>query len=477
MAYRMHTELELRLLAFIYHHLGSSEIYPKPYTYISCPPSTSSRFLCFPTMLSLLPGSCCDVCAEEYGPHTLPHSIACGHVLCSRCCDTIIEKTSPRHSPACPFCREQFTSDNVRLIRTDFSSSGWNTPRRLPTPLPLADSVADLWSRREEKILLGSEGRPRDEARRLEDKVARIASKKCSVEEVSTLHQELEAWLKSPVKNGDQSSSSLHLSAALLRAILMNHVVHTEASKTAKNLEATLKGKIDDLEIKNGKLEAELRHKLIFVDVDRQDFNQKAQECQSLRTELTRLKVVATTLGTPSPSSTPDTAARSRAMSPPPPSSTPAPPSLTSPSRFGSLHMRSASMHASSRPSTPATSPTHSSVRSHTPSVPLRSQTPAIPSRLATATPSPMNLRAQTPGPPIPPKPRRLSTPSPPQMARSVSEEKQQAYQIHERWIPPGDHPVKPATPAPPMQRSTSRASDAAYPKLRGMRSPSPGYY
>ncbi|KAK7454039.1 hypothetical protein VKT23_011550 [Stygiomarasmius scandens] len=211
-------------------------------------------------MLSLLPGSCCDVCAEEYGPHCVPHSISCGHVLCASCCNTIVEKTSPRLSPACPFCREQFSTDNVRLIRTDFSSSGWNTPRRLPMPLPSNDTVVDLWSRKEERILLGEGGRVRDEARRLEDKVARIAAKKCSVEEVSTLHQELEAWLRSPVKNGDQtSSSSLHLSAALLRAILMNHVVHTEASKTAKNLEATLKGKIDDLEIKNGKLETELR--------------------------------------------------------------------------------------------------------------------------------------------------------------------------------------------------------------------------
>jgi hypothetical protein len=29
-------------------------------------------------MLTLNPGSSCDVCAEEYGPHCLPHSIPCG---------------------------------------------------------------------------------------------------------------------------------------------------------------------------------------------------------------------------------------------------------------------------------------------------------------------------------------------------------------------------------------------------------------
>jgi hypothetical protein len=53
--------------------------------------------------------------------------------------------------------------------------------------------------------------------------------------------------------------TSLYLSAALLRAILMNHFAFAEVTKTAKNVEATLKGKVDDLEIKNEKLESELR--------------------------------------------------------------------------------------------------------------------------------------------------------------------------------------------------------------------------
>ncbi|THU93934.1 hypothetical protein K435DRAFT_967069 [Dendrothele bispora CBS 962.96] len=438
-------------------------------------------------MLTLLPGSCCDVCANEYGPHCLPHSIPCGHVLCASCCNTIVEKTSPRLSPACPFCREQFTTDNVRVIRTDFSSSGWNTPRRLPVTLPTSDPMTDFWNKKEERILLGEGGgsRVRDEARRLEDKVARIAAKKCSVEEVSALHQELEAWLRSPAKNGDQPSS-LHLSVALLRAILMNHVVHTEASKTAKNLEAALKGKIDDLEIKNGKLDTELRHLVSTFPL-------------STRTELNRLKVVATTLGSPPPSSLASsiTDARPRAMSPPPPSTTPAPNYAPStPSRFNPHHTRSASMHnASSRPSTPASAsmtsipssnhlPTTNNMtttnttplRSHTPSV-LRSQTPAIPPLRHAVTPSPMMMstmpttmppnRAQTPGPLIPPKPRRFSTttptPLPTKMTRSVSDEKRE---VHERWLPEDytksqHHQHHQQLPQQLPQRSASRASDA----------------
>ena len=37
----------------------------------------------------------------------------------------------------------------------------------------------------------------RAEAKRLESKVAQVAAKKCSVEEVTTLHRELQDWLQS----------------------------------------------------------------------------------------------------------------------------------------------------------------------------------------------------------------------------------------------------------------------------------------
>lgn len=32
-------------------------------------------------MITLSPGCLCDVCAEEYGPRNLPHSIPCGESL------------------------------------------------------------------------------------------------------------------------------------------------------------------------------------------------------------------------------------------------------------------------------------------------------------------------------------------------------------------------------------------------------------
>ncbi|KAJ6598263.1 hypothetical protein DFH09DRAFT_971871, partial [Mycena vulgaris] len=334
-------------------------------------------------MLTLNPGSSCDVCAEEYGPHCLPHSIPCGHVLCSTCCTTIAEKTSSRFSPACPFCRENFTSDSVRLIRMDFNSSGWSTPRRLPNiEANPPDFISDAWSKR--LMLADGCSRSRQDARRLEAKVAKVAAKKCSVEEVTTLHKELQEWLTSDVKPDDDArsqTSSLTLSAALLRAILMNHVAHSEASRMAKNVEATLKTKLDDLELMNNKLDAELRRY-------RLQYSQKAQECQSLRQELSRLKVVSTTLSVP-----PLPSVESRHRSPSPPPVPPLPSAYSSSSqaasqsalaRFNSTHMRSASMFAASRPTTPS------------PGL-ARSQTPGPVSPTRSQTPGP--ARAQTPGP------------------------------------------------------------------------------
>ncbi|KAJ7779259.1 hypothetical protein B0H16DRAFT_809832 [Mycena metata] len=426
-------------------------------------------------MLTLNPGSSCDVCAEEYGPHCLPHSIPCGHVLCSSCCTTIAEKTTSRLSPACPFCRENFNSDSVRLIRMDFNSSGWSTPRRLPNIEANPPDFSDAWSKR----LMYADGcsRSRQDARRLEAKVAKVAAKKCSVEEVTTLHKELQDWLTSDTKP-DDDTSSLTLSAALLRAILMNHVAHSESSRMAKNVETTLKTKIDDLEIAYSKLDAEMRRQRLA-------YSQKAQECQNLRQEFSRLGAVSTTPSAPLPPA--PTESHHRSSSPPPVPHLP-----SSLSRFNSTHMRSSSMFASSpgsisRSQTPGpTSPTRSQTpapaRSQTPGPmrsnrtelsPTRSQTPAPPSRAGNATPTPTRhlsmssasapLRSRTPAPPqAAPRARRLSEshPSPPKMtSRTLSEEKYDAQAMHQRWLPPSQYGSGDDKQGKYPARSPSRAS------------------
>jgi hypothetical protein len=108
-----------------------------------------------------------------------------GHVFCSNCVEAICEKTwSPRQAPACPFCRETFTKDSVRKIRVDLK-----TPRSPPKELALDDY--------DER---GSGFPSPSEAKRLEEKVARAAANKCSFDEVSELHKEIQQWLASEVK-------------------------------------------------------------------------------------------------------------------------------------------------------------------------------------------------------------------------------------------------------------------------------------
>lgn len=162
------------------------------------------------------------------------------------CCNNIIKKTSARLTPACPFCRVPFSNDDVRLIRIDYGS-GWSTPKRTTTPAQEQPDVG------EDDVLLFKPGhtKTRAAARRLESKVAQVAAKKCSVEEVTTLHKELQDWLQSD--RLDDQSSSLQLSAALLRAILVNHVAHSEATRYAKAVESQLRDGLEQAEPKKKK--------------------------------------------------------------------------------------------------------------------------------------------------------------------------------------------------------------------------------
>ncbi|KAG1813685.1 uncharacterized protein BJ212DRAFT_405350 [Suillus subaureus] len=310
-------------------------------------------------MLTLGPGSVCDVCAEEYSPYRVPHSLPCGHVLSWGCCYKIVEKTLPRLQAACPFCPDHFTSDDMRSIRIGFSNSGRVTSRRRGRLSP---------SRREGRFPLIEPDVPhtRAETRRLEDKVARVATRKCSVEEVSTLHNELQDWLTHDEKSHNQPSS-LSLCAALLRVILMSHIAHSEATRMAKGVEATLREKLDNMELNVSKLEANLRQQQTL-------YTQKVQECQALRAELGRYTLKS---------------ASAQAAASPPRSSTAAPTGLSERlqsvssaaastynvpvvpsmlSRFAAIHSRSASASVSggSRPTTPART-TAPSIRSETP--------------------------------------------------------------------------------------------------------------
>lgn len=449
----------LRLpVLFIHHHRFPLRAFffplrPTPFLSFVLPPSSRS-FQLAGLMLTLNPGSACDVCAEEYGAYRPPHCIPCGHIFCAHCCSTIVEKTPPRLSPVCPFCREQFSSDAIRLIRLDFSFSGRNTPRRLPLLEATHEVHSEALAKRAERLLVpDGASRSRPEVRRLQEKVARVAAKKTSVEEVSSLHRELEDWLMNAER--DEQTQGIYLSALLLRAILMNNSAHAEASKNSKSLENSLNAKIDELEESREKLEMELRRQ-------RNLYAQKSQECQNLRTEVNRLKALATILPTGLASES-----RSASASPTPPSTSPMPTqnpnqilvhtqngmtsatSSTPASPLRSVPMHSRSVSMSSRSVTPAPStraytpaPPQSLSRSQTPAVRSpqvpshRTYTPAPPAPTRMTTPTPALLRAQTPAPS---RSRRISVSqhsSPQKLMRSASEDKDV---IHEIWIPPPD--------------------------------------
>jgi hypothetical protein len=113
------------------------------------------------------------------------------------------------------------------------------------------------------------------EARVLESKVARVALRNFSVEEVTALRKEVDHWLSEAtaadavrVLSSSSSpsltlphpqSTALALSSLLLKTILANHFVFSDASKAAKNAEMSLKLKVDELELEKRRLEVELR--------------------------------------------------------------------------------------------------------------------------------------------------------------------------------------------------------------------------
>lgn len=135
-----------------------------------------------------------------------------GHVLCASCCTSIVEKTSSRLSPACPFCREPFTRDSLRIIRMDFTTSGWSTPHRVPAISTASEFNKVLFDQTTGSLLNFTNPKAGLNVRRLEERVARVAAKKCSVEEVSALYKELEEWIVAEkderVRNNDSISKT-----------------------------------------------------------------------------------------------------------------------------------------------------------------------------------------------------------------------------------------------------------------------------
>ncbi|KAF8201315.1 hypothetical protein K438DRAFT_1582265 [Mycena galopus ATCC 62051] len=67
-------------------------------------------------MLSLAPGSACDVCLEPFGAELkAPCSIPCGHVFCVNCLHQVAR-------PSCPLCRTPFDTRQTIKLHIDLDS-------------------------------------------------------------------------------------------------------------------------------------------------------------------------------------------------------------------------------------------------------------------------------------------------------------------------------------------------------------------
>lgn len=90
----------------------------------------------------------------------------------------------------------------------DFTTSGWSTPRRVPVMDTFNNFNPEVLQRKTAHLSNGG-SKTRIEVRRLEDKVARAAAKKCSVEEVAALYKELEEFLVNDKEEFVRDLSSL----------------------------------------------------------------------------------------------------------------------------------------------------------------------------------------------------------------------------------------------------------------------------
>ncbi|KAH8107269.1 hypothetical protein DFH11DRAFT_1830161 [Phellopilus nigrolimitatus] len=118
----------------------------------------------------------------------------------------------------------------------------------------------------------------------LEKKVAKITTKRCSTGEVQALQKELLEWLGvDRTKHGSdqQQHTAIQLSDLLLRAILMNHIAHSEAAKVAKGTEQQLRSRLVDGDLICKKLNSDLCwHKNLLAT--------KAQVAEPLRADQPR---------------------------------------------------------------------------------------------------------------------------------------------------------------------------------------------
>ncbi|KAJ7097640.1 hypothetical protein C8R44DRAFT_643327 [Mycena epipterygia] len=118
-------------------------------------------------MLSLGPGSACDVCLEPFGAELkAPCSIPCGHVFCVSCLQNV-----PR--PTCPLCRTPFEARTTIKLHIDLDN--------IRAPSSTDETMVD--------------GSPDDIARHLQKKITSVAVDGATEAQTTQLTEECKAFL------------------------------------------------------------------------------------------------------------------------------------------------------------------------------------------------------------------------------------------------------------------------------------------
>ncbi|KAJ6598286.1 hypothetical protein DFH09DRAFT_1394413 [Mycena vulgaris] len=118
-------------------------------------------------MLSLGPGSACDVCLEPFGAELkAPCSIPCGHVFCVSCLQHIARST-------CPLCRTPFEAQHTVQLHIDLDIDLDNSRVRAPyNPNPFSASTYERARQLQKRITsFGLDGGTEAQATRVTEEV------------------------------------------------------------------------------------------------------------------------------------------------------------------------------------------------------------------------------------------------------------------------------------------------------------------
>ncbi|KAJ7220644.1 hypothetical protein GGX14DRAFT_354494 [Mycena pura] len=144
-------------------------------------------------MLSLGPGSACDVCLEPFSADLkAPCSIPCGHVFCVNCLQQV-------ERPTCPLCRKPFNERHMIKLHIDL------------------DTLRTSASSDEHPISSNAD----EDARRLQDRITLLATNGATETQTTQLTEDCKAFLATVPKT---MYADLRTSVKML--IYICHVKH-----------------------------------------------------------------------------------------------------------------------------------------------------------------------------------------------------------------------------------------------------------